>query len=599
MANSSISLTSLDFDSYKNSLKRFLQQQTVFKDYDYEASNMSILLDLLAYNTYQNAFYMNMIGNEMFLDTAQLRDSVVSHAKELNYVPRSFRSARAELNVTVTTTDSTKKNITIPRGTTFSTRVGSNTFLFSTENNVVVVDRTVSGTNYIFSTTLEVYEGSYVSDTYAINYNTPTRYLINNKNVDISSVAVTVVEDNSNTVTSYSRATSLFGIDDTSEVFFVQPYLGDKYEILFGDGVVGKKPKNDSVAIIEYRICNGELPNGARSFRAAQSIDNESNVSIKTVTTATGGAIYESIDSIKYNAPRAFTTQERAVTAEDYENLLKANYPEINAVSAYGGEEVDPPQYGKVFVSVDLKDVDGLPKIKEEEYKNFLRSRATVSMEPIFASPEYTYLNIQSTVNYNINKTDLNPDDIKTLVVSSILNYADTNLNAFAKTMRYSKLIESIDSTDASIISNDTDIRMIKYLTPTPNKVEKFALDFGVPLVDDVPEIADVHTVYGYRAIGSSAFYYNGELCEIEDNGAGVLKIITTYNNTHKTVTNIGTVDYSTGKVQISGLMVDSFIGNYLKIYAISKSKDVSTSKNVILNITESDLEITVQQIRE
>lgn len=599
MANSSIALTSLDFDSYKNSLKKYLQKQANFKDYDYEASNMNVLLDVLAYNTYMNAFYMNMIGNEMFLDSAQMRDSVVSHAKELNYVPRSFRSARAQLEVVITTSDSNKKNITIPKGTTFSTRVGSNTFLFTTEDNIAILNRQVSGSNYTFTTSLDVYEGDYVSETYAINYTYPSRYIINNKNIDLSSLTVTVVEDNSNTVTQYSRSVSLFEVDETSEVFFVQSYAGDKYEIIFGDGVVGKQPKNNSVVILEYRICNGELPNGSRVFRAAEPIDGETNISIKTISSASGGSIYESIESIKYNAPRAFTTQERAVTAEDYENLLKANYPEINAVSAFGGEDADPPQYGRVFVSVDLKDIDGLPRIKEEEYKRFLRSRSTVSMEPIFISPEYTYLNVDTIIKYNINVTDLNPEDIRTLVLSSILNFSSQYLDGFSKTLRYSKFVEYLDDTDQSIVSNETDVRLVKYFTPYLNTPLNLEVDYKIPLLDNMPEIPKDHIILGKRTIMSSSFKYNGQTCELEDDGAGNLRIVTSLNNEHKTVAQAGTVNYATGKIKINNLKLDSYSGSFLKIYAITKSKDIITSKNVILNISESDVSISIQQVRE
>jgi hypothetical protein len=555
---------------------------------------MSVLLDVLAYNTYQNAFYMNMISNEMFLDTAQLRDSVVSHAKELNYLPRSFKSAEATLAVTIVSSDPEKRNIVIPKGTAFSTRVGANTYLFTTPET-----STVTSSNTTFATSLTVYEGDYVTDTYPVSYTTPVNYIINNKNVDISSLKVTVIEDNGANMINYTRATSLFDLLATSPVFFIQPYIGDTYEIIFGDGIVGRKPKNGSVVVIEYRISNGELPNGARVFRAAQAIDGETNITVRTVSTASGGAVYESLESIKYNAPRAFTTQERAVTAEDYENLLKINYPEINAVTAYGGEDAEPPQYGRVFVSVDLKDVDGLPKIKENEYKRFLRSRSTVAMEPVFISPDYLYLSVACDVKYNINLTPLNPDDIRTLVMAKILEYASTNLNNFAKTMRYSKFVKAIDEAHPSIISNETEIRLVKYVTPTLNTPQKVSINYGIPIIDTIPLLGAEHAAIDDHAINSSAFVFNGKQCNLEDDGGGILRITTILGESHQKVVDVGTIDYGLGKLEIKNLRMSSFAGDYLKIYAIPKYKDISTSKNSILNILESDVEINIEQVRE
>lgn len=594
MANSSIALTSLDFDSLRESFKTFLRQQDQFKDYDYESSNISVLLDLLAYNSYQNSFYLNMIGNEMFLDTAVLRDSVVSHAKELNYVPRSFRSATATISAIITSANTAKTNVVIPRGTPFSTRIGSRNFIFTTDENVVI-----TSANNIYSTELILYEGDFVTDTYVVNYQNPEHYVINNKTVDLSSLKVSVIEDNGANVLTYTRATSLFDLTASSKSFFVQAYQNETYEVVFGDGVIGRRPKNNAVVIMEYRICNGELANGARTFLAAQSIDGESNVAISLVSVSSGGAVFESIDSIKYNAPRAFTTQERAVTAEDYENLLKANFPEINAVSAYGGEDAVPPQFGRVFISVDLNDVDGLPKSKEQQYSSFLKTRSSVALEPIFVNPEYTYLGVTTTVNYNINKTAINPQDISTLVLSSILDYASVNLNNFARTFRYSRFVKQIDDSENSIISNETDLVLIKHVTPVLNSAQNINVKFEVPLLNTVPGIAEVHSAADVHAISSTSFVYKGTTCYFEDNGDGILRVVAREGDQHKTVGIIGTVDYDTGTVVINNFTITSFSGSYVKVYGIPRSKDISVTKNVILNILENDVTITVVQTRE
>lgn len=594
MANNSISLVSLDFDSFKQSLKTYLRSTPEFKDYDFESSNISVLLDILAYNTYNNSFYLNMIANEMFLDSAQLRDSVISHAKQLNYLPRSYRSSSADLEITINSSDPAKRNITLLKGTGFTSRIGSNTYLFTTDQNIVL-----TSSNNTFTGEITVYEGDYISEKYVYSDRIENKYTIENKNVDIQSLKVVVLEDNGSVVDEYTRATSLLDLDETSKVYFVQAGTNERYDILFGDGVLGKKPKNDSGIIIEYRLSGGSAPNGCRIFRIAEPIDGESNVSITTLSVSSGGAENESIESIKFNAPRSFSAQERAVTAEDYENLLKLYYPEINAVAAYGGEEADPPQYGKVFLSIDLNDVDGLPKTKEEEYKQFLRSRSTVSMEPVFVSPDYTYLYVNSAIKYNINRTGLSPEDMRTLILASMLNFSSTNLNSFGRVFRYSKFISSIDSTDPSIISNQTDVELVKYLTPSLNITQKISVDFKTELADDLPVSAVDHPTGDKHTITSSTFTYNGVRCNIEDDGNGILRIITTSSGNHRLVTNIGTVDYASGKLEIKSFRISSYDGNYMKIYARTKNKDIESYKNVILNILESDVDISIEQVRE
>jgi len=595
-ANSSIVLSQLDFDSYKGSLQQFLKSQDEFKDYNFDSSNMNVLLDVLSYNTYLQTFYLNMVGNEMFLDSAKLRDSVISHSKELNYLPRSFRSAVAKINVVINATDPTKKSIVMPKGTSFISRVGDDSFSFSTDNNIV---STSSNSTFVIED-VEIYEGSFLNETYIVDYVDPIKYKINNKKVDISSVEVLVIEDNGSNQIEYRRTTSLFDLDETSMIFFIQPTSGETYEIVFGDGVIGRRPKNNSIIIIEYRICNGELPNGAQKFISSGRIDGEANITVSTVQNASSGAVAESLESIKYNAPRAFTTQERAVTAEDYENLLKTNFPEVNAVVAYGGEDANPPQYGKVFVSVDLKDIDGLPIIKREEYTKFLRSRSTVAMESIFISPEYTYLDVRTNVKYNINKTGFNPDDIRTIVTSSMLNFASINLNNFSKTLRYSRFINDIDDSDSSILSNETEISLIKYVFPKLNVAQNISIDFKIPLLSNMSKTSDEHLATDNHGVYTSSFTYEGQAgCIIEDDGDGTLNISVPVGASHRKLKSVGIVDYDRGQLNIDTLNISNLSGSVLKVYVVPRNKDISSNQNTILNILEPDISITVEQIRE
>ena len=591
-ANSSIILSNIDFDTHKNTLKQYLRSQTRFQDYDFEGSNMNVLLDILSYNTFHNMFYLNMVASEMFLDSAQIRDSVVSHAKELNYVPRSFRSAEANVNISIVTTDTTKRTIPIPKGTTFTSRFNNRNYTFSTGELVTLTDYTVNAdTTLTFDgLNIQLYEGYYVNDTFTFVNNNTQRFILSNRNCDIDSATVTVIEDTGANTLVYTKASSLFGVDGDSQVFFVQPAENETYEITFGDGVSGRKPKDNSIVSVEYRVSNGQLPNGCNTFKADTTIDGEAAIIISTNSAAAGGSVSEDIESIKYNAPRHFTTQERAVTTEDYENLLKQNFSEINAVSAYGGEDLTPPQFGKVFVAVDLVDVDGLPEVKKDQYYRFLKPRSPVSIDPEFVDPGYTYIEVTSTVNYNLNTTKLSSEDIRTIVTSAIRQYALDNLNDFNRVFRYSKVTNAIDSSQGAIISNETSVKLIKIVTPTLGALQTFDVDFQTELDTSLAE-----SVGGYT-LQSTRFTYNGERATFQDDGNGTVNIVSA---TGSVITNIGTIDYETGLVQISGLNISAYEGAGIKVKAVPLSKDVRVVNNIILNIAEDDIRLTIRGVSQ
>lgn len=592
MANSSIILNNLDFDTLKNTFKAYLRSQDRFNDYDFDGSNMNVLLDILSYNTFHNAFYLNMIGNEMFLDSAQLRDTVVSHAKELNYTPSSFKSAVADVDIVITTTNMAKRSIVIPKGTTFTSNFGARSYTFSTAENIVITDYVINTNNTITFTgkNISLYEGYYINDVFVFNASSPQRFVLTNKNVDISSISIAVIEDVGATTHLYNRATSLFGINENSKVFFVQGSEGETYEVVFGDGVSGRKPKDNSTITVEYRISNGELPNGCKNFRPDALIDGETNVQILTNAAASSGTVSESLESIKFNAPRHFTTQERAITTEDYENLLKLNFPEINTVSAYGGENLDPPQFGKVFVAVDLNEVDGLPDIKKDQYYRFLKPRSPISIDPVFVDPVYTYISIESTVRYNINVTKLTVDDMKTIISSAILAYADSNLNNFNRVFRYSKLVQAIDTSQVSIISNETNTRLIKIIRPQTGVGLTLDVDYNVAL-DTTRRVSQ-----GGATISSSQFIYKGQKATLQDNPQSGIDVVSVSSG--QLIDTVGTINFDTGLIQLSNFKIDSFSQDGIKIYAIPRSKDISTINNVILNIIEEDINLTIVPVR-
>lgn len=597
-SNTSINLIGLDFDTLKTNLKTYLRNNTAFKDYNFEGSNMAVLVDLLAYNTYLNSFYTNMVASEMFLDSAQLRDSIISHAKELNYLPRSYTSARATINLAITPTSSVS-SVLIPKGTSFTSRIGSSTFSFITPENTVI-NTGVDGTYYANNVT--VYEGSYVTDTFVYNSNqTNQRFVLSNPTIDISSIGVTVVEDSGSSLLTYTRALSLFGVQNTSKVFFIQPAENQQYEIVFGDDVFGRRPKNGSAIIVEYRISSGELPNGASIFVNDGAIDGHADVTVTTINSASSGAVAESIESVRFNAPRAVATQERAVTANDYKTLLQVQFPEIQAINVYGGEDQDPPQYGKVFISVDIENADGVPEASKAVYYDFIKTKTPLTITPVFIDPEFTYIEVDTFVRYNVNVTQKTPEEIRTLVQIAINNYDNLNLNDFESTLRYSQLCQAIDAADTSIVSNETKIKAIKILaTPTLkfNAATNYTIKYDLPLTREYYVTGTRFASVAEHTVESSSFIFGGKTCYIKDN-AGVLNIVTLVGENFDVVKSIGSIDYTTGTIILVGFAPESALGGKIKFYAIPESKDIFCRKNVVLSIAEQDISIDVERVRE
>ena len=595
-SNNVINLVGLDFDNLKRSLVTYLKSQQQFKDYDFAGSNMNVLLDVLSHNTFKNAFYLNMVASEAFLDSAQLRQSVVSHSKELNYIPRSARSAKATLRYQFSNT--AVSSIEIPRGTTYTTTVGFNLLTFITSERKIV-----SSTTGDFDFTLDIYEGQYVTDTFLVDENfVDQRFILTNENIDTTSITVKVFENDGTDIIDYTFTPTLLDIKSSSRVFFLQPAEKNKYEIVFGNDILGRKPKNNAIVAVEYRVTRGELGNEAEKFTLAEDIAALRNVTPTLYSennqsvTSMGGAAEESIESIKFNAPRHFQIQERAVTSSDYEVMMKQKFPEINAISVYGGETVSPPRYGKVFVAVDISNVDGVPTSKKTEYYNFLKSRTPLSIDPIITEPEILYYSVNSTVKYNINVTDKKDEDIKSLVTTAVKTYNTTYLNDFNSTLYYSRLISDIDDADPSIVSNDTYILLYKKIKPTIGTSQSFVINFYTHLLG-TNELENRHSVEAIHSIRSTPFTFNGDLVTFGDDGNGAITIAKTVGNTHTIAARVGTVDYETGKVAINNVTIEGFLGDSIKIYALPKDKDVASSKNIILTVEDNEIKITVNQV--
>jgi hypothetical protein len=613
MANSSLNLVNLDFDTLKASFVDYLKQQSQFQDYNFDSSAMNVLLDVLSYNTYKNAFYTNMIFAESFLDSALLKGSIFSHAKELNYLPRSARSSVANVTISFTASGENQPYL-IRKGETFSSVIKQTSYTFSVAEDIILT----SSDNF-YTSTFDIYEGFYTKDSYIMDYTkTNQAFKITNDNVDTNSLVVLVYEDGEQVPKKFLRATTLLGLTEKSQVYFIQGTSDGKYEVLFGDSVLGRKPKNGSTVVLDYRVTQGGAANGARSFSinfdptAENELTSAVTVGVNRYTPDTqgnysvNGDSAETIESVKYYAPRHFQTQERAVTVNDYEIILKTQFPEIGAISVYGGEEVSPPRYGKVFIAVDVKNVEGLPDAKKIEYYNFIKSRSPLSIDPIFTEPSFTYVKVESNVKYNINLTTRTTQNIKADVVLTISNFADVNLNDFKASLRYSKLVRDIDDVDTSIVSNETELHVYKKIKPRLSVPQNIDLNFGLPIqqTDYVSSenafFAGVrHEVRDTRAIHSTYFRYNGEKCIVEDDGAGKLRVVREEGNFHYVLREVGTVNYATGEIKLVNFIVDSFDGNFLKIYVSPKNKDIIGSRNEILSIEPDEILVTVEAIRE
>lgn len=595
MATNNLEVVGLDFNNIKTNFKTFLQNNTQFKDIDFDGSNISVLMDLLAYNTYLNAFYTNMVASEMFLDSAQLKESVISHAKELNYLPRSFRSAKATITVDVTPTSSVE-TVVIPKHTTFTTRVGSNTYSFSTPEAAVIT----TANNGVYSATVDIYEGDLTTETFVVNRaNEQQRFTLSNATVDTNSLDVTVYEDNGTTSLTYTSTSSLFGVTSTSQVFFVQATSNQQYEIFFGDDTFGRRPKDGATVVVVYRSASGELPNGATTFVNDGSIDGHSAVEVSAVAGAAGGTVAETIESIRFNAPRNYQTQDRAVTSSDYIALLKSNFADIRAVSVYGGETVVPPKYGKVIVSVDTTTGDGASDARKTEYARFLETRKPVTVEVEFVDPEFTDVRVNSTVYYDINQTNKTAKDIEILVRAAISSYDETNLRDYNKTLYYSSLVSAITDSDSAILSNDTSLEVLRSFTPTINLSQNHTIDTGLVLATEVGiPLEDSEAHYGHTIVSTPFTYLNTRSILVDDTLGNLYIGAYSVTNTLTITTPIGTVDYVNGIITIKELRVSAFEGSGITLTIRTASKDIPGLRNTILQINDSDTRVSVVGIR-
>lgn len=482
-ANSQIQISELDFDTIKNNLKTFLKSQDILKDYNYEGSALSVLLDILAYNTQYNAYYLNMVANEMFLDTALLRSSVVSHAKALNYTPKSARAPQATINVRVN--QATGGTLTLPKNSSFLSES-----IDGTNYNFVTTDaKTVSiVNNEAFFANVEIYQGNPSSITYTHNeqLNPNAIFQIPDENVDTSTLLVTVQQSSVNTAYEiYTLASDVLILDNSSNVYFMEEDVDGLYKIRFGDGILGKKLTDGNLVNLSYIVTDGTLAAGANSFLNIQSIGGFSNVVVTSVQAASTGSDKESIQSIKFQAPKTYSAQNRAVSKEDYITALQQNNLGISfdAVSVWGGQENEPPVYGQVFVALKPSGSYNLTLIQKQKLiDDVLKPMSVMTVQPTIVDPDYTYLQLTANVYYDPKKTNLTANQLRDQIKAALMTTSTQTLNTFNSTFNITDYNNAIAQVNQSIITNEIFVQVQKKIYPILTSPTTYRLYYGVPL---------------------------------------------------------------------------------------------------------------------
>lgn len=590
-----LNISELDFETIKAQFKDYLQSQTQFKDYNFDGSNMSVFLDVLAYNTYQNNFYANMAVNEMFLDSAVLKNSVMSHAKELNYLPRSRRSPRALVTVTITDPATVGQTITIPTYSNFKTSFQGDTYNY-TNNKTAVARKTAPGV--FVAENIEIFEGemlaSFEREGYFVGDDGVLRVILSNENADTDSIEVFVDAEATEDANQFIRKNDLFGVGPLDKVFYVEPYYDGRYTIYFGNNVFGAQPLAFEDVRVRYRITSGPESNGANVFTLGEQFD------VDTIEVASGGAERETLENIRYFAPKSLQIQERAITTNDYEILLTQNFPEIKTVSAYGGEELDPPQFGRVAIAVYLGEGrEGLSGVLSSTYIKFLKEKSPLGIEPVFIQSDFMYGCVNINTNFDPKVTKKSADQIEVNIRTAVAAYNTTNLDDFDATLRLSKLASSVDATDISIVS--TEITVCPYIVYTPNLNQSASPSFKFysKLVKPYP-FKDSSGFADYKpAVVSGVFSYNNVDSYFQDDGLGNIQIVTSDIVNPQVVKPIaGSVDYATGEINLVGFKTEGFAGSGIRVMVITANDDITAPAGRIFLIQDDDVTVNMLEVK-
>ena len=600
-----LSITDLEFDNIKSNLKTFLRSQSEFQDYDFEGSGMAVLIDMLAYNTHYMGYYANMLGNEMFLDSSTLRESVLSHAKHLNFIPSSMRSPKAYLNFTFTPSGS-PTSLTILKNTRFTTSIDGIKYTFAT-TKTTTVPRSATSTYTVSN--VEIVEGKILNRSYTVSSADKTqRFVIPNPKVDTSSISVVVQTSSSDiSVNTFTNASSLDvnTIKGTDKVFFLEEIEDQKYELIFGDGSIGKSLEDGNIIFIEYMVCSGELANKASSFIAVGTVAglSSSDYVITTSENSTGGAPIQTAESIRFQAPKLYAAQKRATTKADYKSIILNERPDIESITVYGGEDADPVQYGKVFIAAKPSGNNTFSTATKEIIKDsILKKVNVVTVTPEMVDPVFFYLLIDSSVNYDPVVLLTDSVTLQTNINSSIQTYLQNNLEKFDQKFRYSQLVQSIDNTNVSIRNNKTAIKYQQRITPaTLDTPTTYTMYFNNQL-----ETGSMSSTSFTGTDGNTYSLIDDKLGSIKSakTTSGVVDSPKSYLIQSDGTSNQGTIDYATGKVILNSFrplaITDGTTNIKLTVTPEINNSDITPLREQILTYDVTDTEsISINMVAE
>ena len=602
-----VNFSNVDFDQIKTSITDYLRSNSNFTDYDFEGSNLSTIIDTLAYNTYIASYNANMATNEVFIDSATLRENVVSLARNIGYLPRSRKSAKANISFSVDVSGGSAVSLTLKAGVVAvsSKTFGKETFTFSVPNDITVPVR--SDGTALFEN-IDIFEGTYVNQTFSINSRNPyQRFILPNSGIDTSLITCLVRNDSSSTVTrKFNQFNSFVGVDKDSKIFFIQETDNERYELLFGDGVFGVALKEPEQIEVGYIISSGESGNGVGKFSYAGRLIDNSGTSITTgisILTANqssyGGKAIESIDSIKKYAPRIYSSQNRAVTSADFEALVPTIYPESESVSAYGGEELSPPSFGRVFISVKPYNGVYLADSIKDNIINELKKYSVAGIITEIVDLKYLYLEPTTTVYYNTNLSS-NPEALKTIVSDNIVKYGDSSeLNKFGARFKYSKFLNVIDNSNASITSNITTVLMRRDLRVELNQFAEYELCYGNRFYVGSEDGYNIRSS-GFKVSGITDTVYLGDIPN-SDLEKGTVFLFKLSSPTQPVIVkkSVGTIDYVKGEIMLNPLKIIStnVVRNEMNLIEISMapySNDVIGLQDLYLQLDSNNSTITM-----
>ena len=579
--------TNLDFADLRAQIKDYLRVNSDFADFDFEGSNFSTLIDLLAYNTYITAYNTNMAVNECFLDSATLRENVVALARNIGYVPRSSRSAMATINFSVDMYSNDTRIVTLKAGQVALGNQVNGSYIFSIPDDFVA---TTNENNLALFENLNIYEGVYLQKTFQIDYSQPNqRFILPNANVDTTSIRVTV---ESTTKEIYTLYDNILRVDATSKLFLIQEIEDEQYEILFGDGILGKKPPAGAIVTVSYIVTNGRLGNDAKNFSFVGILEDDQGLSvttgislISTTNKASMGDDIEATSSIKYLAPRIYSSQYRAVTASDYSGIIPFVYPNVESVTAYGGEELDPPEYGKVFISIKPRNGSFLSQITKDDISRQLKQYSIAGIKPEIIDLKYLYVEVDTSVYYNTNSVS-DATELITSVTKALTAYSkSSDINDFGGRFKYSKVVGLIDDSGRGVTSNITRVKMRRDLTPELNTFATYELCYGNAFYDQP-------NGYGIRSTGFTVSGIDGTLYlgDIPTAGTafGKLVFFKLVNNLPLIVKNdAGTVDYVHGEINLDVVNItgSTLANGLIQVEAIPDSNDVIALKDLYLQL--------------